>query len=202
MYNPIYGRLKRTWNQEAEMKRNFAFIAVILLLVAVSQVAAAQQEPQGTQEKATVSAGEQEFMINVAQDGMFEVKAGKLAEEKATNQKVKDFGARMVHDHSAANDQLRVLAEKKEVELPQELDQEHQKIYDEIASTPKENFDAKYMDTMVKGHEKAVSLFEKEKIEASDPELKAWVTQTLPTLQEHLKMARQVDAEIKGGEMK
>ena len=58
------------------------------------------------------------FMKNAAEGGMSEVELGQLAQQKGNNPAVKDFGAMMVKDHSAANDKLKALAASKQVSLP------------------------------------------------------------------------------------
>ncbi len=48
----------------------------------------------------TLSKGDRDFVQKAAQGGVSEVEMGKLAQQKAENQQVKDFGARMVQDHT------------------------------------------------------------------------------------------------------
>jgi putative membrane protein len=52
------------------------------------------------------------------------------------------------------------------------------------------DFDAEYIRIMVADHEKAVALFQAQSQNGSDPDLKAWATQTLPKLQAHLQAAK------------
>ena len=47
-----------------------------------------------------------------------------------------------------------------------------------------------YSKLMLNDHNKDVSAFEKESTKGADSDLKAFATRTLPTLQEHLKMAK------------
>jgi len=50
-------------------------------------------------------------------------------------------------------------------------------------------FDREYGKMMLSDHRKDVSEFEKQSTRATDPDLKAFATKTLPTLKEHLQMA-------------
>ena len=138
-----------------------------------------------------------DFMTKAAQGGMSEVNMGNVASSKATNADVKKFGDRMVTDHSKANDELKQLASTKGVTLPADVNDEQKKTMDEISAKNGKDFDKAYMDDMVKDHEKYVSEFEKASKNAKDADLKAWVTKTLPTLQEHLKMAKDAQKKVK-----
>ena len=144
-----------------------------------------------------LSDADKEFVMKAAFGGMAEVKMGELAASNSSNLAVKTFAQRMVLDHSQANDALAQLATAKGLALPSKLDGEHQKKYDEIAKKNGSAFDKAYMDDMVKDHEMDVAEFRKESTAAQDPDLKAWVTKTLPTLEDHLKMAKETQKKVK-----
>jgi len=135
-------------------------------------------------------------MMKAAQGGMAEVNGGNMATSKATNADVKTFGQRMVTDHSKANDELKQLAATKGVALPSDVSDEQKKMADHLNSMSGKAFDKAYMDDMVKDHLKDVGEFEKMSKSAKDPDLKAWVTKTLPTLQDHLKMAKDTQKKV------
>ena len=73
--------------------------------------------------------------------------------------------------------------------MPKALDPEHQKIRDQLASMHGKVFDQHYMRAMVQDHDKAVTLFRHEAGSAHNPELKQFAEKTLPTIQQHQKMA-------------
>jgi putative membrane protein len=64
---------------------------------------------------------DQKFAKDAAMGGMAEVKLGQLAVEKADSSKVKDFGKRMVDDHSKANEKLKSIAAEKSISLPSDV---------------------------------------------------------------------------------
>ena len=123
---------------------------------------------------------------------MAEVALGKLAVEKASNSEVKKFGQRMVDDHSKANDELKQLASQKNVTLPQDLSAKDKATKAKLESLSGEQFDRSYVKDMVKDHKKDVSDFRRESTSAKDPDVKKFATQTLPTLEEHLKQAESI----------
>jgi putative membrane protein len=138
------------------------------------------------------------FIRTAAMDGMAEVEHGRLAAQNAMHDEVKQFGQRMVDDHGKAGDELKGLASQKNVTLPTELDAKHKAMQDKLAKMKGPAFDRAYMTQMITAHQQAVALFQKEAGAGKDPEAKAWAAKTLPTLQEHLKMARGVNAKVMG----
>jgi putative membrane protein len=138
-----------------------------------------------------VDEGTASFMVNVADVGMTEVKLGQMAKEKAHSKRVKEFGAMMVEDHTKAAAKLKDLAAKKNVTLPSKIGEDHQKKIDELSKLSGKDFDKKYMDMMEDGHESTVKDFEG-KADNSDPDVKAFVNGTLPTLRMHLDSAKAI----------
>ena len=144
------------------------------------------------QDRGSVAAADRQFMTHAAQGGMAEVRLGQLASDHANADAVKQFGQRMVQDHSKANDELSQLAQRKGVDLPKDLDTEQQATMDRLSKLSGSEFDRAYIRDMVRDHVEDVREFQRESRTAQDADLKAWVTKTLPTLQEHLRMARTV----------
>ena len=138
------------------------------------------------------TATDRDFLGTAAQANLAEVDAGKLATKKAASPDVKKFAQMMIDDHTAANAELLELARKKNIALPTEPDGAHQKAAAALAELSGTDFDRKYMTDMVKDHETAVSLFEKNASRASDADIRAFASKTLPTLRHHLDMAREV----------
>jgi putative membrane protein len=146
---------------------------------------------------ASLSAEDQEFVMKAGMGGIAEVQMGNLAQQKASSADVKAFGQRMVSDHSKANQELSQLATTKGVTLPNELSGEHKEAYDHLSSMSGKDFDKMYMNHMVEDHEKDVSEFQKASTSAQDQDLKAWAGKTLPTLQQHLQLAKDVNGKVK-----
>jgi putative membrane protein len=133
---------------------------------------------------------DQKFAQNAAAGGLAEVQLGQLAADKATNDKVKQFGQRMVTDHTKANNELKALAAKKSITLPDSPKPKDKATFEKLSKMSGPAFDKAYMQDMVKDHQKDVAEFQKEASNGSDPDLKAWAATTLPVLQEHLKLAK------------
>lgn len=132
-------------------------------------------------------------MNKAAQGGMAEVELGKLAQQKAFSQAVKDFGSQMEKDHTKANDELKQLAAKENVTLPTDLAAKDQALKSRLEKMSGAQFDKAYMDHMVRDHKVNVQEFKREANSGKDPEIKKWASDTLPTLEHHLHMAQQTD---------
>ena len=151
----------------------------------------------GAQQKSATLTADRSFANKAAIGGEAEVELGKLAQERASNDAVRQFGQRMAADHGKANDELMQLAKNKNLALPTELDAKHKQLRDKLAKESGNAFDRAYMSEMVKDHKTDVAEFKKQAEHGKDPELKTWASLQLPTLQEHLRMAQDVEKQVK-----
>lgn len=133
-----------------------------------------------------------EFAMKAAEGGMLEVKLSQLAQQKATSQEVKDLARKLEQDHTQANNQLMAVARQKNINLPNDLQGEPQEIYQAFQRLEGKDFDNAYILFNIKDHLKDVMMFQKEARSGTDPEIKQWATQTLPTLQQHTAHIRTV----------
>src|SRR5215212_3003654 len=106
-----------------------------------------------------LSRADMSFMKEAATGGMAEVELGKLAQQNAQSDEVKQFGARMEQDHGKANNELTTLAGNKGITLPQQLDPKHAQLRDKLARLRGAEFDRAYMREMTKDHDKDVKAF-------------------------------------------
>jgi putative membrane protein len=136
------------------------------------------------------------FATNAAQGGMAEVELGRLATQRAGDPSVREFGARMVADHSRANSELKSIASQKGIKLPADLSSEQKSEMDKLAKMSGAEFDKEYMSTMLKDHQTDVKDFQTQSESGNDPEIKAFAGKTLPTLQQHLQMAQQAAQKV------
>jgi len=139
------------------------------------------------------------FVLDAARGGLEEVELGKLAASKAANPDVKSFGQKMVDDHTKANDQLKSVASQRGIELPANLDHKAKAEYDRLDKLSGDEFDRAYVKLMVKDHVKDVSDFQRvSKRMSSDPAIRQFASSTLPTLQDHLSMAKDLEGKVTG----
>jgi putative membrane protein len=138
-----------------------------------------------------------DFFMKAAKGGMMEVEAGKTAQTNAASADVKNFGSRMVTDHTKANDELKAIAAAKNVTLPAVLEGDHREHLNDLGKKTGNDFDKAYMDMMVDDHDKTVNMFEDAANNSKDADVKAFAAKTLPVLREHQQMAKDLNAKVK-----
>ena len=155
-------------------------IAVFSLALSFAATAALADSPDSS------------FIKDAAQGGMSEVELGQLAQQKATNAAIKEFGAMMVKDHTAADDKLSAIATTKQVSLPDgpSLMQKASKTKLDMMSG--DSFDKSYVKGMIDDHKADIKDFEKEATQGNDPQVKAFAMATLPTLKHHLQAIQSI----------
>lgn len=136
---------------------------------------------------------DKKFAKEAAIGGMTEVELGKLAQQKASSDAVKQFGQKMVNDHSKANEELKQVASKEGIEVPTELDKKHQSRVDKLGKLSGADFDKAYMKDQLKDHKKDVGDFKDEASKGTNPGVKDFASKTLPTLEQHLQMAKDLN---------
>lgn len=153
-------------------------------------------------EKTTNHPALKSFAMKAADGGMAEVELGRLATQKASNDRVKQFGQKMVDDHTKANNDLKQAASQEGIELPADTSAKHKKIAEKLSGLSGAAFDKAYMNQMVKDHNQDVKEFEKASKASGDSPVKKFAESTLPTLKDHQRMAKEIDNEIKGSASK
>ncbi len=144
-----------------------------------------------------ITAEDHNFAVRAAQGGMAEVKLGQLAQQRAESPAVKEFGSRMVTDHTRLNDKLKTIAEKDGIPLPAGLTAKDQATYDRLSKLSGAAFDRAYLRDMVTDHRADIAEFKRQGDHGFNPAMKDFANQALPTLQEHLKLAEQAQAQVK-----
>jgi len=148
---------------------------------------------QGTQPAAPSRVDDKKFVKNAALGGLTEVELGKLATQKASDQKVKDFGQKMVDDHTKANDELKQAASKSNIPVPDSLDSKHQSRVDKLSKLSGADFDKAYLKDQLKDHQTDVQEFKDEAQSGTDPNVKTFASTALPVLQHHLEMVKDLN---------
>lgn len=171
------------------MRATVSILAVTLALAALPAAAA---------DKANLSHQDRSFLEDAQAGGMMEVQLGQLASQHAQNQEVKDFGQKMVTDHSKANQQLSAVADKLGMPAPKDLPREQQRQVDKLSKLNGGEFDRAYMAAMVDDHKKDVGDFRKEADKGENADLKNFAQATAPTLEKHLQQAEDLQAKIHG----
>lgn len=129
------------------------------------------------------------FIQKAAGGGAQEVANGKMAESQAKSAEVKSIAARMVADHTRANNELTALANKKGVTF-------------NTSGVKAQNlgagdFDRTYLKLQEEVHKSTIADFERAAKSSDDSELKAWAARTIPTLKQHLAMVQAAEKKVR-----
>ena len=174
-----------------------ALVAVALASGSSAIGADRDRDVDSKQNRGQLSEKDFRFAINAARGGMTETRLGEIAKQKAGSQQVKDFGQRMVTDHSKANDELKQIIANKGAVLPAELSHHENSEIDKFDKLTGRDFDKEYAEYMVKDHKKDLKEFQDAAKDLSDPDLKAFAQKTAGVIEEHLRMAKDIQTAVK-----
>jgi len=143
-------------------------------------------------------ADDRQFMRTAAQSGRFEVAAGQIAQSQGQTAGVRQYGQRLVHDHTAADRKLQHIAANFAITLPGTPAPEQQHILERLRGVHGASFDSEFMEQVgVESHDRAIALFQQEaNAPSADPALQHYARATLPTLEQHRRIAQQVQARL------
>ena len=191
------------------------------------QTGQAPNAPASTGARAEVTSTP-EFLRLAAMSDRYETASGRLAGEKSQNARVKEFALMLVRDHSQTTQQLQTLMQQvpgmgagAATPLPQGrettgnaasgritnaqggpqhegLDQQHTALLQQLQGVNGAEFDRLFLSQQVTMHQQAVDLFSNYSRSGDNPQLKQFAAQTLPHLQEHLRMAQQLQQATQG----
>lgn len=171
-------------------KTSISFAAALLCLT----LGALAQNP--SKEKSRMNQQDKDFAKLAAQANRGEIEIGTLAQQKASNDAVKEFGKRMVEDHTNAGHELRNWSAQTNFMLPTGITADDSSTKSSLSSESGTQFDRKYMQSQLKDHKQVIAAFEKEIQDGQDPQLKQIAAKILPVLQDHVRLAEDVAGKL------
>jgi len=172
-------------------------ITTLVMMAGEALAADSGREANNQENHGQFSARDYRFVKEAALGGMTEVRLGELAKQKGSNQTVRDFGQRMVAAHSKANDELKQIAATKGAVLPTEISHKENSEIERFEKLSGPEFDKEYGKYMVKDHQKDAKEFADAADDVKDPDLKAFAQKTHAMIEDHLRMAREMEASVK-----
>lgn len=145
-----------------------------------------------------VSMEDKQFMRTAMEGDMAEIQFSQLAQQKSSNDQVKQFAQRMVDDHTKLDAQLKPMATQAGVEAPAGLSAKHKAELTKLQALSGDKFDEEYVKAMVNDHREADQAFQSEGTNAKSQDLKSAVTQAQPIIADHLRMAQDLEKSTKG----
>jgi putative membrane protein len=149
------------------------------------------------QKKGGLSGQDRKYFQEMAQANMAEVETGKLAQQKAANEDVKQFAQHMVQDHGKLLQEQQSMAKQKGVSMPKAPKKEHQSALKKLQGASGGEFDRMYMEQMVKDHERTLKMLQDAAKNAKDPAVKQAAEKAAPEVEKHLDMARKIAEKTK-----
>ncbi len=141
--------------------------------------------PMMAQNTGTAATSDQAFVDMAAQTDMTEAHLGQMAADQAASQAVKDYAQTLVTDHTADYNALTAAATKANLTVPKGLDEKQMKMIAPFEKLKGKAFDHRFIHDMISGHEAAIAAYNKETRDGQNADIKAYATQTLPTLEKH-----------------
>ncbi|HEV2880367.1 MAG TPA: DUF4142 domain-containing protein [Pyrinomonadaceae bacterium] len=186
-------------------KLGFVLSAAMMCLTFATVAAAQNSNTSTTMNReggtmmAAVSSSDRKFAMTAAMGGMAEVEMSRLALTKASSDAVKQYAQKMIDDHTAANAELMQIASAKGITLPAAPDAKMRAMMAKMERLSGAEFDHHYiMMAGSKDHQKMEKLFRDESMRGRDADLKAFAAKTLPVVQQHLQMARDLQGQMPG----
>jgi len=171
-----------------KVSTSIAAIVVCLSMAAFAQNAGQQQNGMNQQDR--------EFANMAAKANRAEIQMGNMAEQHASNEAVKDFGKLMVNDHTNAAQKLKSWASQSNFKLPSGLPSQAASTKSSLSSLSGAQFDHQYIQSQLKDHKKVIAAFEKEVEQGQNPQLKQFAENTLPVLQDHVRVVEDLAGKL------
>ena len=147
--------------------------------------------------RANRASADSTFSEEAAQGGTAEVQMAQLALNKTNNQAVKDLANKILTDHTQANEELKQIAAKDNMNLPSSIDAKDQAEYDKLKALTGATFDREYVNFEIQDHKNDIRKFQHESMHGMNPTVKQWTAKYVPVLQTHLTMAENARNAVK-----
>jgi putative membrane protein len=144
------------------------------------------------QNTTSASSSDKKFVHSALEGGNAEVKLGQLAAQKSNSEDVKQFGQKMVDDHTKMGEQMKQVAQQEGITVPEGIPAKDKALEMKLNSLSGEAFDKAYIKAMVQDHRKDLSEFKKEANSGNDTSIKDAANQGSQIISQHLQMAEQI----------
>jgi putative membrane protein len=182
--------------------KNYLYGLLLIFLVACGQTkkedsteVAKEENKENIEDKDLEK--DADFVVNTVAGNYAEIKMAQLAQNKSSDPKVKEMATKLESDHTKILNELKAYANKKGIAVPMEENTDAEKDLNSLAESNAGDFDKKWCEALEDKHEKTINKFESRLDKTEDPELKDWISATLPGLKSHLEMLKEHDESAK-----
>jgi putative membrane protein len=167
-------------------------IASMTMAAVLGLTIPAQSQSQRQDQTTQKTQRDTSFITQAAQANLAEIELGKLGAKKAQNDQIKQFSQQMQTDHQAAYQKLQPIAQAKGLQLSRNVDAKHRDELRQLRKLSGAEFDRQFAAMELRDHAETIALFQREAQQGQDPATQQYAQTTLPTLQHHLDMAKDV----------
>ena len=146
------------------------------------------QQPPATAKTALPALSDADFVKQAAQAEEGEIDLAELARKNSSNDRIKEFAAKLDKEHRAAQAQLRMLADREDIDLP-DTTTEQNSTEVRLKGLTGAAFDRAWLEEIIKSHERAVELYT-QGTSCGNMTLRTYAETKLPAIKEHLKEAK------------
>jgi putative membrane protein len=141
----------------------------------------------------TLASSDADFLREANRGNLEEVEIARVALRQTNNEQVRTFAQRMIDDHTRMNDEVMQLARQKGLSLDSQLPSDARNDVNRFAQMNGADFDRQYIRGMVQDHQKDADAFDRTARTATDSSVRSLASRDLPTIREHLRMAKDLD---------
>lgn len=138
------------------------------------------------------ASADQAFVRKALEGGATEVQLGQLAQQKSQSEDVKQFGQKMVEDHTQLGEQMKPIAQQLGVKEPKGPSKKDKQLIAKLEGLSGPQFDEAYIQAMVKDHMEDLKEFKNEAQSASNQNVKQAAQQGAGVISQHLQMIEQI----------
>ena len=168
------------------------FPAILVLALVSTTTLAFAKNPPANKDQASTARQDTKFLEKANQGNVDEIELAQLALKKSTNDDVKNFAERMIHDHNMLMDNMKSFANEAGLQPPTQPSAATAAEKAKLEALSGEAFDKAYMKAMVQDHSKDLAEFRNEVKSTGYPAFKNAVEQGEQVVREHLEMANQI----------
>lgn len=169
-------------------------ITSLLAVLAFTSVGPMQAQDNVTQ--SAPDSTDQQFLSYAAEDNQAEIQLCLIAEKRAANPALKAFARLMVDDHAEVESRLAALADQLHFRLPDSIGEDGKRTLSELSALYDNEFELKFMQAQIGDHSEDIKKYAEEEAKTKNTRIRQFATETAPILQQHLALARAVNAQV------
>ena len=137
-----------------------------------------------------------QFLVSAYQDALVEIQLSQTALQGSRNGRVQAFAQRTIDQHTAMNNEIVQLAQRKNIALPTDISAEQKAEVNRLSALSADQLDREYMRVNVAVHEKDMAAARQQLSAGTDADARMLADMSLPVLKMHLAVAKDIESAI------